>query len=174
MSAEFAAIVTTREAAHAAAMGAYRQAQVLLQDGLRVRISAAEDQDDISIRQRKFLHGPVLAQISEQVRVEGERYVAAIWKTYFRNLFIGDRWVVRKVPRWDAVAGKLIVPKRGTPHRERISTEDLSVKQYSEFIDKVIAHAATEFGVAFVFDADERDGVRYVRPARKVREAVAA
>lgn len=44
-------------------------------------------------------------------------------------------------------------------------------RNYSEYIDKVIAHAASEFGVVFHFRADEREAVRY-RPARaKRREA---
>ena len=51
----------------------------------------------------------------------------------------------------------------------RQSTEDLGVKAYSEYIDKVIAHAATEFGVEFDLDEQERDGVRY-RPATRKRQ----
>ena len=66
------------------------------------------------------------------------------------------------------------MPKRATPHRERVSTEDLSVKQYSEYIDTVIDTAALEMGVRFVFNAQEREAVRYRKPVRRQKEAVAA
>lgn len=169
-------ICITQEQAHEACSLGYSLAKMLVADGKRVRVRVEEDLDDISARQRRFLHGPVLGQIAEQVRMpDGTRYVAAIWKTYFKRLFLGQggyRFVMRKVPRWDAAAGRMVEPKRATPHREVISTEDLSVKQYSEFIDKVLAHAASELGVVFELDPIERDGVRYVskRAARKAAE----
>ena len=33
--------------------------------------------------------------------------------------------------------------------RQRVSTEDLGIKGYSEYIERVTAHAATELGVEF-------------------------
>ena len=167
-------LATTKEGAHAAAMNGYRFAQTLLMNGQHVRFTVAEAQDDITVKQRGFLHAAVLPQISEQVRVEGERYVMAIWKEFFRKMFLPDRWVSKKVPRWDAALGRLVQPKRATPHRERVSTESLGIKAYAEYIDKVIAHAATEFGVVFVFDEQEREAVRYRAPVRKARARVEA
>ena len=150
-------VVTTREEAHIAVMQAYGVARALIQDGKRVQISVGEDSDPMTVKQRRFLHGPVLGQISEQVRVGGQRYVMEIWKEYFRKEFLGCRWEVYALPG----------AKRATPHRVRNSTEELSIKKYSEYIDRVIAHATTEWSVAFKFQVGEREAVRYVRPTSK-------
>lgn len=174
MSDSHTRIVRTREEAHEAVMQAYVVAKTLIQDGKRVRVSVEEDAEPITIKQRRFLHGPVLSQISEQVRVGGERYVMDIWKEFFRKEFLGDKFVMLKKPRWDKKLCQLVQAKRATPHRVRISTEDLSIKQYSEYIDRVIAHAATEWAVAFVFLAGEREAVQYVRPVAKQKEVETA
>ena len=121
------------------------------------RFIFGEDTDDVTVKQRGFLHAAVFPQIAEQVSVGGVRYTAEIWKEHMRRLFLPDRFVMRRLPGH----------KRATPQRVRVSTEDLTVKQYSEHIDKVIAHATTELGVTFHFQADEREAVRYRRPARK-------
>ena len=159
-------VVETREQAHAAAMQAYAVAKLLIQDGKRAVISADEDSDPISIKQRRFLHGPVFGQISEQVRVGGERYVMPTWKEYFRTQFLPDSWVMLRKPKWDKETRQWVAPKRATPYRVRSSTEDLSVKQYSAYIDKVIDYAVVEWNVIFDFDKHEREAVRYVKPVR--------
>lgn len=123
------------------------------------RFIFGEDTEDITTKQRGFLHAAVFPQIAEQVVLDGERFAPETWKEHYRRKFLPDRFVVRKLP------GK----KRATPQRVRVSTEDLSVKQYSEHIDKVIADAVTEFGVAFQFNHEEREAVRYQRPARRAK-----
>lgn len=165
-------VVETREQAHAAIQQAYTYAKLLIQDGKRAMISVGEDSDPISIKQRRFLHGPVLTQISEQVRVGGERYVMQVWKEFFRKLFLPDRYEMRRVPVYDKKQCRLVHPKRATPYRVRSSTEDLSVKQYSAYIDKVIQHATVEFSVVFDFDQQEREAVRWVKPVRAKKQIV--
>jgi hypothetical protein len=145
----------------------------------RYVVSFSEVDIPLTIRQRAFLHGPVLGQIAEQVRMpDGSRYVAAVWKDYFRDLFLPPKFVMVATPKWNPKLGCLVQPKRATPRKVRQSTEDLSVKGYSELIDKILAHAASELGVVFDLDPVEREAVRYRRPARKVkaqqREAVEA
>lgn len=137
--------VETREAAHAAICAGYELAKLLVLDGRRVRIRIEEAEDDITVQQRRFYHGPVLKQVSEQARDDGKRYVQAVWKEYYREKFLGNRWELVK----------------GKPVEIRVSTEELGVKAYSEFIDKVVADAATEWGVEFHFDVDQREAVRY-------------
>lgn len=165
-------VVETREQAHAAAMQVYAVAKMLIQDGKRAQISVSEDCDPISIKQRRFLHGPVLTQISEQVRVEGERFVMQVWKEFFRKLFLPDRYEMRRVPVYDKKQCRLVHPKRATPYRVRSSTEDLNVKSYSGYIDKVIQHATFEWNVVFDFDQQEREAVRYVKPVRAKKEVI--
>lgn len=126
----------------------------------RFRLVIGRDHEDMSERQRKFLHGVVLMQIADQVRPNGEAFPMPIWKEYYRAKFLGVKWTHYKLPG----------QKRATPHRERVSTEDLSVKQYSEYIEQVIADAVTEYGVEFEFDPIEREGVRYVRKVRRKRD----
>jgi hypothetical protein len=149
-------IVATREQAHSAASECYAMARQLIDNGVRAKFTVEEDRDSLSVRQRRFLHGPVLGQISDQARVNGERFVMEIWKEFLRRL------ILEREPVYEMV--KLPGQKRATPRRVRQSTEDLNVKQYSAYIDEVLAYAATELGVEFVFDIDEREAVRYREP----------
>lgn len=177
MSGRVNVIVRTREQAHEAVTHGYALAKALLADGKRVSVNIGEDEDPLTVKQRRFYHGVVLMQIAEQVRVEGQRYTMEVWKEYFRKLFLGQggyRYEVRKEPRWDPKQCRLVQPKRAVPVRIRVSTEDLSIKGYSELIDKVIAHAQTDLGVEFHFIDFEREEVRWKPPARKSRQTEAA
>lgn len=154
----------------------FRAGEAMVADGKTVKVTLAEHEDDMTERQRKFLHGVVLKQISEKVYVgehKNERFVIKAWKEFFRALFLPDVWVRDKVPRWDAEKRCLVVPKRATPRRVRRSTEDLGIKAYSKLIDNVIDHAVVEFNVVFEFDQQEREAVRWKRPARKQQGAEA-
>lgn len=174
MSDAIDVIVRTREEAHQAASFAYSLAQALIRDEKPVRFRVAEDEDDITIRQRGFLHAAVFPQIAEQyVFPDGTRYTADVWKEFFRKRFLPDKWVQRKAIRWDPKLCALVQAKRKTPHAIRQSTEDLGIKAYSEHIDRVIDTAVLELNVVFVFRPNEREGVRYVaKPrARQPQEA---
>jgi hypothetical protein len=133
-----------------------------------LRVIVGFHREDITTKQRGFLHAAVLRQIAEQVRMpDGTRYTAEVWKEFFRQRFLGHQYVLKATPRWDSEAGRMVIPKRATPVRERISTESLGIKGYSAFIDQVIAAATTELGVVFEFDQQEREAVRYRRPQRR-------
>jgi hypothetical protein len=166
----------TPEAVHAAVLRAWALAKPTVQqrgaewtdvDGeihqRRWRVSIAEDQEPVSVKQRRFLHGPVLGQIAERAVVNGQQFSAATWKEHFRRLFLGDRWVSMRLPG----------AKRATPQRQRVSSEDLTVKQYSEFIERILAYAVTELGIEFDLDQRERDEARYQPPKRRKQEPVA-
>lgn len=129
------------------------------------RFTFGEEVSPLTVKQRGFYHAAVLTQIAEQVSCNGIRYVMKVWKEYYRDLMLGDRYEALPIPGEFTPKGKPKMRRR----KVRISTEDLSIKQYSELIDKVIAHAAVEFGVAFNFDRQEREEVRYRRPARKAK-----
>lgn len=146
----------------------YRAAEAMVADGKAVRATLTEDEDDITARQRGFLHAAVLPQIAEQVVSNGTRYTAKVWKDFYRENFIPDRWVMRRLPFVrDRITGELKPSTRAVPVKVDKSTEDFGVKGYSDFIDRVIAHAVTDLGVVFVFDEAEREAVRWKRPARK-------
>lgn len=163
MADDVVAICRTKEQAYEATVGGYALAKRLLADGRKVRIVVAEDVEPLAHKQRKFFHGVVLKQIAERVVLpDGTRYVAAVWKEYFRDLFLPAKWKTDKRPRWDPELRRLVIPKRATPRKVPRSTEELDERRYAEFTENVIAHAITELGVVFEFDPIERDGVRYV------------
>lgn len=172
----FVRFAGSKEAAHLAILAAYEQAKTLIELGGRVRVEVSEVEDELSIKQRKFFHGPLLGQIAEQVRMpDGTRYVAEIWKEHLKNLFIPDKWLSEKRLRvvTDKTTGEVKTVLRRVRMKKRKSTEDFGVKGYSNFIDQCIAYAATEWRVEFRFLADEREEVRYVAPARKPRQQAA-
>lgn len=111
----------------------------LLEAGKRVAITACEEEDAKSIQQRRYYHRYVLVEIAEQAKVNGEKFDMKVWKDYFREKFVGYRWVVMK----DPFSGKKLRRK------VRISSEELGVRAYSKLIDAVSAFAATELGVTF-------------------------
>lgn len=160
----------TREALHAASTEVYKQGCELVnrrgavvdqetgEESPRVfMLALCEAEDDRTLRQNRFYFGVVLKQISEQARVAGQQYTAEAWHELGKRQFLG--YEVIKAP----VAGR----KRVQVYRRLRSTTDLTVKQMSEYLDAFIAFAADDLGVVFEFDQQERESVRYRRPARK-------
>ena len=127
------------------------------------RFIFGEANEDLTTRQRGFLHVAVFPQIAQQAVVNGERFGAKTWKEWYRRVFLGSKWIVEKLPG----------QKRAVPRKVRVSTEDLTSRQYSEYIDRVIAHATVELGVEFVFDQQERESVRHRSKPRKRPQAEA-
>lgn len=93
--------------------------------------------DDITDKQRAYLHGVVLTEIALQARPDGQRFDMKVWKEFLRDKFLGFKTVTHKNP----LTGKKV------RRRERVSTEDLGVRRMAAYIDEVIAFAATELGV---------------------------
>lgn len=93
--------------------------------------------DDITNKQRAYLHAVVLTEIALYARPNGQQFPMPVWKEHFRAQFLGFKVVTS------------INPITGKRHRRRarISTEDLGVRGMAEYIDRVIAYAATELGV---------------------------
>ena len=140
----------------------------------RIRVVVGVDHEDKTVKQRAFLHVAVLPQIAEQAKVAGIRYVVKTWKEFFRSTYLGDRWETFDLPGQFDAKGR----QKRARRKVRVSTEDLSIKQYSEYLDKVIAYAADELGVVIRFLAEEREAVRWTPKPRKARteqrEAIAA
>lgn len=94
-------------------------------------------EDDITTAQRGFLHAVVLTEISRFARVNGQQFPMKVWKEHFRSEFLGFEVVTCINP----------FTGRKSRRRVRISTEDLGVRAMAEYIDRVIAFAATDLGV---------------------------
>lgn len=133
--------------------------------GRRIRVVVGVDHEDMTVKQRGFLHAAVLPQIAEQAKLGGIRYVVRVWKEHFRSTYLGDRWETFDLPGQFDAKGR----QKRARRKVRISTEDLSIRQYSEYIDKVIAYGADELGVVFRFIAEEREAVRWRPKPRKAR-----
>jgi hypothetical protein len=108
--------------------------------GRRVAWTLEEEEDAIYHSNRKFFHGYVLGQISEQVRdLEGRKHPIDTWKLYYTEKFLGHKWNTYVNP----YTGKK------TRRKERISTEDIGNDKYKKFTEQVMADAATELNVVF-------------------------
>lgn len=166
LSDEYRATLRSAPAAREHFIRAMALAKTLLDNGEQVLLAVTVALEPVGVQQRRFLHGPVLNQISEQVRVHGERFTTEIWKEYFKRL------ILEREPKYEM--RKLPGAKRATPRRVRRSTEDLGVRDYAKFIDEVIDYAVAEWGVAFHFEMSEREAVRYLPPARAKKSQPAA
>ena len=96
-----------------------------------------EYEADITLKQRAFLHGVVLTEIAQYARPGDQQFPMPVWKEHFRAEFLGFKVVTS------------INPLTGRKHRrrQRVSTEDLGIRAMAEYIDRIIAYAATELGV---------------------------
>lgn len=151
---------------------AMTHAKCILDNGEAVELRVGPAQDPIGIQQRKFFHGVVLKQISEQAMVpvfdshgtptgQTTRYVIKTWKRFFKERFLGWKWTHERGFVQDRETGAWRPAKKATPRKELISTETLGTRRYSKLIDDVIDHAIVELGVQFEFDPTEREAVRY-------------
>lgn len=146
----------------------FKAGEAMLADGKRPHVTLDEEADSLTLRQLRFLHGPVFGQIAEQAVVNGRRFDKDTWKRYLKEQFIPDEFEMVWLPFVvDKVTGELRPAKRKVPRKKEKSLLDLKNQARSDFIDQVLAYAATDLGVEFVFIFDEREAVRYQPPKRK-------
>lgn len=152
----------------------YRAGEQMLQDGKLPRVELTEEGDTLTLRQLRFLHGPVFRQIAEQVVVNGVRYTPKTWKTHLKDLFIPDEFEMVQAPFVrDRATGEWRPSKGKVPRKLPKSLTSLKNEARSIFIDQVLAHAAVEWGVVFRFDIDEREACRYQPQKRRAAPASA-
>lgn len=116
-------------------------------DARPIVLRAQEYENELSDRQRGFLHGVVLLQISQQAAVNGHRFAMPVWKEWYRQKFLGSK------------RQTFVNPLTGRKSRRqvRVSTEDLGVRAYAKYIDQVLADAATEHGVTVTMRFEDYD-----------------
>lgn len=93
--------------------------------------------DAITQEQRGYFHAVVLTEIAQFARPGGQQFDMKTWKEHFRSEFLGFNVVTSINP----LTGKKV------RRRVRISTEDLGIRKLAEYIERVIAFAATDLGV---------------------------
>ena len=124
---------------HTAVKAVWNRAKAQLSAGRPVDLEARLHEDTKTDKQRKYLHGYVLLTIARQASVNGQKFDLKTWKEWYRSTFLGWKTVTFK----DPFTGKKV------RRRQRVSTEDLGVKGYAEYIERVTAHAVTELSVEF-------------------------
>jgi hypothetical protein len=146
-------LVTPEQATRAVSAQLVPFCRALWQDGERVSLVAQREEDARSLQQNAFMWGFVLKTISAQAVIDGIGADENGWHLYFKRRLLGYKVVQTKLP------GK----KRKSITRELRSTTDLKqrrrgdpdpAKYMTDYLDAVMAIAATEFGVTF--DADKR------------------
>lgn len=117
----------------------WMQIKALAMAGHQTVVEVRTAEDAKTDKQRRYLHGYVLTTIAKQAAPGGQRFDMRTWKEHFRSEFLGFKTVTTKNP----ITGKKV------RRRVRVSTEDLGVKGYADYIERVTAFAATELGVEF-------------------------
>lgn len=109
-----------------------------LKQGRQLYLEAGLLDDDITAKQRGYLHAVVFPDIAQQARANGgQAFPKEVWKEWYRSEFLG----FKVVTHIDPFTGRKL------RRRVRVSTEDLGVRGMINYIDRVIAHASTELGV---------------------------
>lgn len=131
--------VSTADGARNVAVLVLQQARLMVADGKRVRMRCEEAKDVRSLRQNAFLWAHVYCEISLQAKIVGERWISEAWHELFKRMFLGYRYEREEIA---GVPGAKAV-------RILRSTTELSVRDMSQYIEKVLAYGATDLGVTF-------------------------
>jgi hypothetical protein len=122
-----------REAAHLASLVSFLTAnwQQFAAEGRFLAVTVTFYKSRRSLEQNRRYFGPaVLGAIVDQAWVDERQYNKKVWHDYFARMFIGEI---------DLPGGKTMA----------MSSADLNVEEFSQFMQQVEAYAASELGVQF-------------------------
>ncbi len=130
--------------AHKLLQKIWHDAKNQLMAGHKQVVDIGNYEDKLTALQRRYYHGYVLNEIAKQAKVEDRHYDLKTWKEYYRKTILGDR------------IETITDPMTGANYKEvvRVSTEELSVKQYTNLIERVKNLATEELKVNFYLDFD--------------------
>lgn len=103
--------------------------------GTPLRVIVTEEEERRRLQQNRFYWGAVITRIAEQAWVDGQQFSKDAWHEYYGRLF--------------GVCEDVTLPD-GEVVTRRLSTADMTVGDFSEYCERVQAHAAAEFGVEFL------------------------
>jgi hypothetical protein len=109
-------------------------APVFAEKGEPLRVIVTSEERKRNGEQNRFYWGVVLRDIAEQAWVEGKQFDKDTWHEFFARKF----GVCEDVTLPD---GEIIVRRK--------STTQMSVGEFSEFLNQIQAYAARELGVEF-------------------------
>jgi hypothetical protein len=102
--------------------------------GTPIRLIVTSDERRRTKEQNAYYFGVALRDIAEQAWVNGEQFGTAAWHEHFAEQFAPREEL--RLP-----SGRLVTRRK--------STKDFSVAEFSEYLTKVQANAANEYGVTF-------------------------
>lgn len=105
-----------------------------LERGEPLRLTITSEEKRRTSEANRFYWGVVLRDIAEQAWVEDRQYDKDTWHEYFADLY-GVK-VEKRLPD-----GRIVSLRK--------STSEMSAGEFSEYLTKVQARAASEFGVSF-------------------------
>ncbi|MCK2097532.1 recombination protein NinB [Thauera aromatica] len=109
-------------------------AAACLERGKPLRVIVTEDERKRTAEMNRFYWGPVLTTIAEQAWVGGRRFDKDVWHEHYARKF--------------GVFEELVLPD-GEIVTRRKSTTQMTVGEFSSYLNQVQADAASEIGVCF-------------------------
>jgi NinB protein len=101
--------------------------RIMAQNGKPLSVTVSEYKDKRS-QERNRLYWSTLGEIAESAIVNDQKFGAESWHEFFKRYYIGC----------DELPGGGVIG---------MSTTKLSIVEFSEYVDKVQAYAATELGM---------------------------
>mgnify|MGYP000858445640 FL=1 len=109
-------------------------AQAVLRRGGLLRVIVTEDEKKRTSEANRFYWGAVLETIAEQAWVDGRQFDKDVWHEYFARQFLPKTEMVMPY-------GEIITRRK--------STTELTVSEFSDYLQRVQAEAANALGVVF-------------------------
>ena len=109
-------------------------AQAVLQRGGLLRVIVTEDEKKRTSEANRFYWGAVLETIAEQAWVDGRQFDKDVWHEYFSRQFLPKTEMVMPY-------GEIVLRRK--------STTELTVSEFSDYLQRVQAEAANTLGVVF-------------------------
>jgi hypothetical protein len=110
-------------------------AQNMIDKGTPLRLIVTSSEAKRNTEQNRRYWGYVLKSIADQAWVDGQKFAPDVWHEYFARRY--------------GVCEDMKLPG-GEVITRRMSTTEMSVGTFTEYMQNVEAHAATELGVQFV------------------------
>lgn len=109
-------------------------AKAYIERGTPIRLIVTTEERRRTVEQNAFYFGVVLREIAEKAWVNGQQFSAAAWHEHYAEMYC---------PRVE------VVLPTGEIFNRRMSTSEMKTKQFSDYVTRVQANAASEHAVEF-------------------------
>jgi len=111
-----------------------QNAGVFSENGTPLRVLITSEEKKRNVEQNRFYWGVVLKNIAEQSWVAGKQYCKDVWHEHFARMF--------------GVCDEMTLPN-GEIILRRKSTTQMTIGEFSEYLNQVQSYAASELSVGF-------------------------